>query len=389
MKTLRNAGATEETRIVIGGDVCPTHRNTEYFRRGDARGLFNDLLGEFEAADLVVVNLECPLIEQPSPIAKTGPVLAAPAESIKGMVDSHIHCVGLANNHILDHGAPGLESTLRVCAAAGIQTFGAGRSLAEAKRMLIVKAGPLRVGLLGATEQEWSIATEKEPGANPLDVIECSRILNHHKDTVDYSIVLLHDGPEHYPFPSPRLRKVCRFLVEQGAGMVICQHSHRAGAYESYGHGHIIYGQGNLIFDSPGRDQAWHEGFLIRLTLAPNQRVAWQPVPYTQSNSIPGARRMPAEQERCFLEGLGERSQAIKDDGFVSRTWEQFCRSQRHALMSFVLGHGRLLRRLNRNGGVVRHVHGKQRLREIKNCVVSDTNREVFLEVLDQYLGEG
>ena len=98
---------------------------------------------------------------------------------------------------------------------------------------------------------------------------------------------------------------------------------------------------------------------------------------------------MSAEKEQAFLQGLAERSQAITDDRFVARQWQQFCRRQRHGLMSFVLGHGRLLRRLNRNGAVVKHVHGKQRLREIKNCVVSDTNREVFLEVLDQYLSEG
>jgi histidinol-phosphate/aromatic aminotransferase/cobyric acid decarboxylase-like protein len=103
---------------------------------------------------------------------------------------------------------------------------------------------------------------------------------------------------------------------------------------------------------------------------------------------MPGARRMPADRARVFLGELAERSQAIKDDGFVARSWEQFCRRQRHGVMNFVLGHGRLLGRLNQNGWVVRHVHGKQRLREIRNCVGSDTNREVLLEALNQCLGE-
>ena len=97
---------------------------------------------------------------------------------------------------------------------------------------------------------------------------------------------------------------------------------------------------------------------------------------------------MSPERERVFLHELAERSQAITDDRFVAETWAHFCREQRHSLMSFVLGHGRLLRRLNRNGSVVRRLQGKRRLREIKNCVVSDTNREVFLEVIDQYLAE-
>ncbi len=378
-----------ETRIIIGGDVCPTKRNAEYFCKGDAQTLFNDLSEEFAAADLAVANLECPLIERESPITKTGPVLGAPVEAVKGISRSPIHCVGLANNHILDHGTPGLDSTLRACASAGVRTFGAGKNLEEARRMLIVKAGPLRIGLLGASEQEWSIATENSPGANPVDLIDLARTLNCQRDDVDFSIVLLHDGAEYYPLPSPRLRKVCRFLIDQGAGMVVCQHSHCAGAYEAYRQGHVIYGQGNLISDFPGRDSTWHEGFLIRLSLGPDLRARWEPVPYRQSNPSPGARRMSAEKEQAFLQGLAERSQAITDDRFVARQWQQFCRRQRHGLMSFVLGHGRLLRRLNRNGAVVKHVHGKQRLREIKNCVVSDTNREVFLEVLDQYLSEG
>jgi hypothetical protein len=124
------------------------------------------------------------------------------------------------------------------------------------------------------------------------------------------------------------------------------------------------------------------------LTIAPGEKAGWRPIPYTQSDTVPGARRMSPEREQAFLSGLAQRSQAIKDDKFVARNWEQFCRDQRHAVISYVLGHGRLLRRLNRNGRVVKLVHGKQRLREIQNCVVSDTNREVVLKVLDQYLEE-
>ncbi len=203
-----------------------------------------------------------------------------------------------------------------------------------------------------------------------------------------FMIVLLHDGAEFYPFPSPRLRKVCQFLIEQGADLVVCQHSHCAGAYEAYGNGHIIYGQGNLISDWPDRDGSWHEGFLIRLTIGSDLRARWQPIPYTQSDRLPGARRMTAAREKRFLIGLAERSQAIKDEGFVGRAWEQFCRKNRHDVMSFILGHGRFLGRLNRNGWLVKRVHGKQRLREIRNCVGSDTNREVLLGALNQCLGE-
>src|SRR5712671_5940723 len=106
--------AMSQIKVVIGGDVCPGGRDLSLFQEGNAAGLFHDLLEEFATADLSLVNLECPLIEQQSPIRKTGPVLGAPSDCVKGLVNSHIRCVGLANNHILDHGAKGVENTLRV-----------------------------------------------------------------------------------------------------------------------------------------------------------------------------------------------------------------------------------------------------------------------------------
>src|SRR5258706_5703159 len=131
----------DQIKIVIGGDICPTTRDISLFQEGNAACLFHDVLEEFASADFAVLNSECPLIEQPSPILKTGPVLGAPSDCVKGIVKSHIRCLGLANNHTLDHGAAGVENTLRVCSQAGLLTFGAGQNCEEAGRILVVKAG--------------------------------------------------------------------------------------------------------------------------------------------------------------------------------------------------------------------------------------------------------
>ena len=80
----------------------------------------------------------------------------------------------------------------------------------------------------------------------------------------------MHGGNEGYPYPSPRLMDTCRFLVEQGANAVICQHSHCVGCYEEYRGGHIVYGQGNLIFDASIPPPGWNEGVLVRLHISEN-----------------------------------------------------------------------------------------------------------------------
>src|SRR5262249_37626879 len=143
------------------------------------------------------------LIEQEDPIRKSGPVLGAESACVAGLVAGGIKVLGLANNHILDHGASGIDNTLRVCGRAGIRTFGAGRNLAQAREILVMQAGPVRIGLLGLAEQEWSIATENSAGANPMDLIDSVRNIKQQRNHFDFLIALLHGGVEGYPLPSP------------------------------------------------------------------------------------------------------------------------------------------------------------------------------------------
>ena len=142
-----------------------------------------------------------------------------------------------------------------------IPTVGVGRNLEEARRIWIQDLGGIRVGILAMAQHEFSIATSDSPGANPLDLIDFIRNVAAQRQNFDYLIVILHAGNEGYPYPSPRLMETCRFLVEQGAGAVICHHSHCAGCWEEYGGGYIAYGTGNFIYDSPGRRACVERGF--------------------------------------------------------------------------------------------------------------------------------
>jgi len=52
------------------------------FVEGNADAIFHDLLEEISGADLSVVNLECPLISNETPIAKPGGVSWVQASSV-------------------------------------------------------------------------------------------------------------------------------------------------------------------------------------------------------------------------------------------------------------------------------------------------------------------
>ncbi len=371
--------------ILIGADICPIERNRPYFMDGDASSLFNDLLPEMQAADLVLANLECPLIEKPAPIPKTGPNFGEPGECIKGIQAAGIDVLSLANNHILDHGPSGLEHTLKVCRAAGIETVGAGENLAAARQMLIKNANGLRLAILSVAEHEFSIATRSAPGANPLDLMDFVRNVKSRRQEFDYLVVLLHGAHEFHPI-TPRIQNVCRFMVEMGANAVIVQHPHSLGGYEDYLGGHIVYGQGALVMDEAiYRDQkSFHEGFLVKLSIASGGKSTMELVPFIQSDPCPGARRLDPLREPEFRRALQERSELILQESYVADQWIDFCQARRHGYLSSLLGHNRILRNLNARGALEKLFYGQRRLLGSRNIVTCETHQEALQTIFNQ-----
>ena len=55
-------------KALLLGDVSPTDENVALFRSGDIASLFTDTLSLFEGNDINMVNMECALTDEPSPI---------------------------------------------------------------------------------------------------------------------------------------------------------------------------------------------------------------------------------------------------------------------------------------------------------------------------------
>ena len=252
--------------LLIGADLVPTKSNRELFALGDVRGLIgSELLTLMEEAAYRIINLEVPLADQETPIKKCGPNLCAPTASMVGYAAMGVNLVTLANNHVLDQDVQGLRSTCSLLRERGIPYLGAGSTLEEASRPYIFRFHTHKIGVYACVEHEFSCASAKRAGANPFEPLETPDQIKTLKEQCDYVIVLYHGGKEHYRYPSPGLQKVCRKLVEKGADLVVCQHSHCIGCEEDYLQGKIIYGQGNFLFDYSDIEE-WQTGMLIRLS---------------------------------------------------------------------------------------------------------------------------
>lgn len=316
-------------KILIGADLVPTKTNFELFSAGDAVSLVGDeLLEILQEAEYRIFNLELPLCDNPTPIEKCGPALIAPTETVAGYKAIGADILTLANNHILDQGQDGLHTTLTALDEAGIDYIGVG-TLDVAKRAKFIRLGEKKVGIYACAEHEFSIATDKTAGANPFDPLNSLDHIAKASAECDYLIVLYHGGKEHYRYPSPYLQKVCRRIVEKGADLVVCQHSHCVGCEEKYNDGTIVYGQGNFLFDY-SESEYWQTGMLVAVD--ETGEVSYIPL-RKEGNAV---RIAGSDESAEIIENFHRRSDEIKQDGFVAKKYEEFADSMiKNYLISF------------------------------------------------------
>jgi len=235
-------------KMLLLGDVCPTNETAPLFAQKDITTLFSDVVTLFEKADYSFVNLECALTDSDNAIAKFGPNLKAPAETAQVLKELGVDCCGLSNNHVFDFGIPGVRDTLKNLEEAGLEWTGFGENYEDSRKDHVIERNGEKIAIITVCEHEYSYALEDRMGSRPWDEFDTIEDIRKAKVNSDRVIVIYHGGKELCRYPSPRLHRLCRAMVKNGADVVLCQHSHCIGTYEKYGEGHILYGQGNFHF---------------------------------------------------------------------------------------------------------------------------------------------
>lgn len=279
----------------------------------------------------------------------------------------------LANNHILDHSADGLESTVSLLKANNIDYIGAGEDVFSASKPYIIEQDGKKVGIYNCAEHEFSIATESTAGANPFDALESLDHIANLKKECDYVIVLYHGGREYYRYPSPNLQKVCRKICDKGADLVICQHSHCVGCKEEYKDSTIVYGQGNFCFDKHS-NEFWNSAILVKVVI--DEEIIVEYIPMAKNNG-----RILLASDDGVINGFVQRSENIKKDGFVVEEYEKLSDSVYNYYVSRMLGESLIFKIKNKLSG-----HRLKRKVKHKNVLINfiecEAHRELILKSL-------
>jgi poly-gamma-glutamate synthesis protein (capsule biosynthesis protein) len=228
--------------------------------------IWGDALGEMEPArtDVRIINLETAITESDD-FCPGKPVLyRMHPRNVGCLTAAHISCCALANNHLLDWGAEGLQETLRTLDAAGIAHTGAGRDASEAGRAValdVAGKGRALVFSLGSptsgVPREWAAAGDR-PGVNLLEDLSektARRVANRMlKGTRpgDVIVASIHWGGNWGYEVSDEQISFAHRLIDEGVSIVHGHSSHHVKSVEVYRGKLILYGCGDFLSDYEG-----------------------------------------------------------------------------------------------------------------------------------------
>lgn len=371
-------------KILIAGDTVATKTNENLFEKGDLKKLLGkELLNKWEEADVRIFNLETPITDELTPITKSGPNLAMPTVCAEGIKALNPTVVCVANNHILDQGEAGWNSTRNSLKKIGVSYVGGGENIEEASEPKKIQISGKSIGIYACTEHEFSFAGVNTPGANVYEATRCLAQVRQLKEEVDFVIVLYHGGKEHYPYPTPNQMRACRGLIEAGADIVVSQHSHCIGCKEEYKGKTIVYGQGNFIFDY-STQECWKTSLIVEINLKNiSQEIEY--IPICKQGEV--VREAQEKEKKEIISKFFERSHEINQEGVVEKKYSKHINSCAFDYLYHYAGWSRIQRGIDKkifNGAWIKRHWNKKKQVMLLGLLQCETHREV----VETYLRE-
>lgn len=228
--------------------------------------VWGDSLGEIEKQkpDFRIINLETAITADGTPEPKGINYRMHPA-NIGVLKAAGINACVLANNHVLDWGAVGLEETLETLSRAGLAAVGAGRNEAEARAPLVFDLPSGRRVVLFAygsvdsgIPRSWG-ARGNTPGINllrdysPSTVSQIAEAVRSIKVAGDIVVASIHWGSNWGYEISEVHREFAHALIDDAMVDIIHGHSsHHVKGVEVWHGKLVLYGCGDLINDYEG-----------------------------------------------------------------------------------------------------------------------------------------
>ena len=194
----------------------------------DFTNVFKNIAKYTQNADITVGNLETTFAG-----AARGyngyPTFNTPEVMGKNLKDIGFDVVCTANNHSLDKGYSGLESTLNFLDEYGLGHYGTARSAEEQDTILIKDVNGIKIAFLAYTYGTNGIPVPKDKPYS-VNLIDKNLIKEHialaKEQNVDVICVNMHWGAEYKLTPNSTQKDLADFLFKNGVDIILGSHPH-------------------------------------------------------------------------------------------------------------------------------------------------------------------
>ena len=283
--------------ILFIGDIM-LDRGVEYLMRKNSVFYPFKKINQFlRGIDIVVGNLEGPIVENHQNFSDQSLKFAFSPNVIDGLSFANFNLLSLANNHTFDVGEKGFEETKKFLKENGISPI--GHPIDCEKEFLF------------ETEEMVFLAFNKTFPFNCSDD-KIVRIVKEVRDSNSekFLIVLFHWGEEYQSKSSIFQQKLAHRTIDAGADLIIGSHPHVVQEIEEYKGKLIFYSLGNFIFDQYFSKET-QEGLAVGFEIYP-EKVIYRLFPIQSHLSQPFL--MEQERAKEFLEKLSKKSSPQLDD---------------------------------------------------------------------------
>ena len=229
-KNIANSNNTVRGSIIrisaVGDILCENSILEDAYDKGtqnyDFTSMFKNMSTFFADSDITVGTMETNYTDNKysgygqrnSPISF--------AEALKNI---GIDLVSISTNHSLDYGIEGLQETKRALEGIGYDVV--GDNLGES-RVKIKTIKNTKIAFLSYTygfENQNSKTKEELDSANIYNSEIAKKDLEYAKENADYSIIIMHWGDAYSIKPNKEQQNIAKFLVENGADMILGNHA--------------------------------------------------------------------------------------------------------------------------------------------------------------------
>lgn len=245
---------------VIGDIMCHNSQYNDAHQNGtyDFSYVFEDIKQYIENSDVAIGNLETTFAGKVKGYSSY-PNFNTPENLAQDLKELGIDILSTANNHSLDTGYSGIESTINYLDEAGIEHIGTYKSEEAQNEVLIKDVNGMKIAFLAYTygTNGISIPKGREYCINLInkDLIlkQLESVKNQKPDVI---CVNMHWGEEYQTMPNNEQKKLSEFLFQNGVDIILGSHPHVLQPMESKTiilpngnekNGFVIYSLGNFM----------------------------------------------------------------------------------------------------------------------------------------------